>query len=109
MVNILGPLTSDSLVKPKESRNGTHASHKLYSLLRNRSFRAFILCGIAGVSIDIDHPISFLAKSGLHARFLHLPIFIGACVMFCGICAYLGGLLFKMVLKHRPGIVSIKK
>jgi hypothetical protein len=109
VVNATNQLRPTLSLKAKESRNDKHASSKLHYLLRSRTFRAFILCGIIGVSIDIDHFISYLAKAGLSARFLHIPIIIIIGCVFCCLCAYLGGLLLKVVLRHLQVTTSAKK
>ena len=64
----------------------------------DRSLVVGILCGCLCVFIDIDHPIA-LAIGIEDARFLHPYYFILACLIVCGVFAYVGGLLLKAVLR----------
>jgi len=59
---------------------------------------AFVLCGIVGVLIDIDHVIKYYLVPEWSIRFLHKPVFIVSCIVFCGLCTCLGRLVIKMVL-----------
>ena len=56
-----------------------------------------ILCGIIGILIDIDHPISHL--NGWSGRFLHTPLLTVSGVVLCGLIAYFGGLFAGVVLE----------
>ena len=58
-----------------------------------------LLCGLAGVLVDIDDFIAYYWLTTLDARFLHTPLLIVSCVVLCGCCAYIGGLFCWMVLK----------
>lgn len=52
-----------------------------------------------GVFVDLDHPIAFLL--GIEdGRFFHYPILFATFFLFCGLFAYLTGLLFAMVLRN---------
>ena len=57
-----------------------------------------LLCGLAGVAVDIDHPVAYLL--GIEdGRFLHIPLLASAgCIVFY-YGAYITGLLVRMVLK----------
>lgn len=57
-----------------------------------------LLCGILGVLIDIDHPLSYYWLTKLKARFLHTPLLIAGCCILCVALACAGGLLLGMVL-----------
>ena len=58
-----------------------------------------LLCGLAGVLVDLDHFIAHYWITTLDARFLHTPLLIVSCVVFCGCCACIAGLFIRMVLK----------
>ena len=57
-----------------------------------------LLCGVAGILVDLDHPIAYYWLKGLNGRFLHTPLLIASCIVFLGCCAYIGGLLITLVL-----------
>lgn len=61
--------------------------------------RVILLCGILGVLIDIDHPIAYYWLRNLRLRFLHTPILIVGCAIFCIACTCAGRLLYKTLLK----------
>jgi len=60
---------------------------------------AGIFCGCMGVLVDLDHPIAFFLKIE-YGRFFHYPLFFLTFAVFCGLCAYIGRLLFALVLKN---------
>jgi len=62
---------------------------------------AFWLCGIAGVLVDIDHPIAYYLLPEASGRFLHTPILVICCLVLCALGAYLTGLYFRLVLTNR--------
>jgi hypothetical protein len=45
------------------------------------------ICGLAGVLIDIDHPISYWI-TGEARRADHIPLGIISCVILCGVSTY---------------------
>ena len=57
-----------------------------------------LLCGLAGVLVDLDHPIAHYLLPKLHERFLHTPILIICGLGLLYLCTYLGGLLLEVVL-----------
>ena len=61
---------------------------------------AGIYGGCVGVLVDLDHPVAFFfhIKDG---RFFHYPLFFIVFAVFCGLCAYIGGLLLLVVLRRR--------
>ncbi len=71
------------------------------------ALRIGIWCGIVSVLPDIDHPISwaiwYLSKGETiyPARFLHTPFLIWAGTLIIIMCAYIGGLFAKFVLRDR--------
>ena len=69
--------------------------------LRSLPFRTFCYCGLAGVLVDIDHPIAYYLLPGASGRFLHTPLLIASCIVLGGLCAYLGGLFIRLVLRRR--------
>jgi hypothetical protein len=86
----------------KDTENvGLHIRNKprSHNLLRGNALLAFGFCGIAGVLVDIDHPIGYLLD--LPGRFLHTPLLIVSSLVLCGCGAYLGGLLVGKILKRR--------
>jgi hypothetical protein len=86
----------------KDTENaGLHIRNRSMShnLLRGNALLVFWFCGIAGVLVDIDHPISYLLN--LPGRFLHTPLLIASSLVLCGCGAYLGGLLVGKILKHK--------
>ena len=58
-----------------------------------------VLCGVVGILVDIDHPISYYWLRSLDGRFLHTPLLIGCGCVLLGVGAYIAGLLVKLVLK----------
>ena len=62
--------------------------------------------GVVGVLVDLDHPVSFFLKVE-NGRFFHYPIFFLTFAVFCGLCAYIGGLLFTLVLKRRKKCIIL--
>lgn len=71
-----------------------------------RALLTFGLCGIVGVLVDIDHLIYYTVtyyklQAQITGRFLHTPIFIVVGSAIIGICAYIGGLYIKSVLRKR--------
>lgn len=68
---------------------------------RHRALFTFILCGIVGVLVDIDHIPALLFELIRHrpfpGRILH-PLFL---LIGCIGCAYFGGLLYRYFLKYR--------
>jgi hypothetical protein len=86
----------------KDTENvGLHLTnrHRLHNLQSRNALLAFCYCGIAGVLIDIDHPIGYLLD--IPGRFLHTPLLIASSLVLCGCSAYLGGLLVGKVLKQK--------
>jgi len=71
-----------------------------YYLQEHLSFFVGIFAGLVGVFVDLDHPVSFFfeIKNG---RFFHYPLFFLTFAVFCGLCAYIGRLLFALVLDRR--------
>lgn len=58
-----------------------------------------LLCGLAGLLVDIDHPISYYWLTDLSKTFLHTPLLLISCIVLCSCGTYLGGLLIRMVLR----------
>ena len=50
-----------------------------------------LLCGVLGVLVDLDHVFWGTRK-------LHPYLLLASSIVFCGTCAYLGGLFIRMVL-----------
>lgn len=72
-----------------------------------RSLFTFCLCGLFGILPDLDHPIAStvfgipLDEPTTAFRFFHLPVFIISSTLILIMCAYLGGLAIRLVLKKR--------
>ena len=60
----------------------------------------FGICGIASVLLDFDHALKILFFPNQGWRFLHIPVFIACCIMFCCLCAYLCGLYIRNILRE---------
>jgi len=59
-------------------------------------------CGLAGILVDIDHPIAYWI-TGKTPRADHKTLAIISCLILCGVSAYIGGLYTKLVLKRGKG------
>lgn len=59
----------------------------------------FGVCGLVGILIDIDHVITYYLLRDWSGRFLHTPLLVASGIVLCGLSAYLGGLLIRVVLK----------
>ena len=70
-------------------------------MVRRNALLAFVICGIAGVLVDVDHVISYYFVPEWGGHFLHPPLFVASCVVLVGLSAYLGGLLLRQILKRR--------
>ena len=74
----------------------------------SRALRVFWICGLASVLVDLDHAYSVVLHytvypSIVEGRLLHPLIFVIACVLILGLCAYLGRLYFGLVLRRKSG------
>ena len=57
--------------------------------------RVGLLCGLVGVLVDLDHPISLILYKG-HFRFLHPYLGLAACI----VCICIGTLVGRLYIKH---------
>ncbi len=57
-----------------------------------------LLCGVVGVLVDLDHVISYYLVPQWSDHFLHTPLLIVSGTITCGLIAYLGRPLIRMVL-----------
>ena len=62
------------------------------------------VCGLAGVLVDIDHPITYWI-TGKATRADHIPLAFMCCLILCGVSAYIGGLYCRLVLRGEKGTV----
>src|SRR5271157_3080258 len=62
-------------------------------------------CGLAGVLVDIDHPITYWI-TGKASRADHIPLAIISCLILCGVSACIGGLYCQLVLRGEKGTVT---
>jgi hypothetical protein len=67
----------------------------------DQPFFTFGVCGLAGIFPDIDHWLKAYFFPALDWRFLHPTFLIIAGIVFCGSCAYFGGLLCWSVLRAK--------
>jgi hypothetical protein len=63
-------------------------------------------CGLAGILVDIDHPITYWL-TGKATRADHIPLAIISCIILCCVSACIGGLYGRLVLTEEKG--NIKK
>ena len=63
-------------------------------------------CGLAGVLIDIDHPIAWWL-TGKTTRADHIPLAIISCIILCVVSACIGGLYCRLVLREKGIILKI--
>jgi len=75
--------------------------HIIHYQMRGVPLWTILLCGLAGILIDIDHPIAYYWLTGLDTRFLHTPLLVSSSIMLCGCYAYIGGLYVRMVLREK--------
>jgi hypothetical protein len=78
-----------------------HYEHFMKNYSRHGAVYTFVLCGIAGALVDIDHipKILYLLMGGsrkITGRMLH-PIFF---LIACCVCIYFGALLCNSFLAH---------
>ncbi len=64
-----------------------------------RALYVIVTCGLVGVLVDIDHPLSVILDIG-NGRFLHTPLLVVSCLVLCCTGACIGGLLIKAVLAN---------
>lgn len=57
-------------------------------------------CGLAGVLVDFDHPISIWI-TGHSSRVAHIPLAIISFIILCSIGACCGRLYYRLVLKRK--------
>jgi len=67
------------------------------SRLRNALFVG-IICGVAGVLVDVDHVISHYSSGEKEARYLHSPLLILSSGILICCYTYITGLLCKKIL-----------
>lgn len=75
--------------------------NKLCDAVWRSSFFVGVLCGFAGVFVDIDHVIKVVLFPNQSWRFLHPWFLISTCLVLLGLGAYFGGLHLKLVLRKR--------
>ena len=65
-------------------------------------------CGLAGILVDIDHPITYWI-TGKATRADHIPLAVISGIVLCCVSACIGGLYCKLVLKRgKKNITKIK-
>lgn len=70
-------------------------------IVRSRAFCFSLLYGLAGILVDIDHPIGyFTGWDAPYYRWLHTPLLIISSFILGCCLSYLGGLFLKMVLNR---------
>ena len=63
-------------------------------------------CGLAGILVDIDHPITYWF-TGKATRADHIPLAIISCIILCGVSACIGGLYGRLVLREEKNNFKI--
>lgn len=80
-------------------------------LERMRTFWFVCLCGLAGVLLDIDHPIAYYLippvtgwqYGKILGRFLHYPVALASVIVLCLAGAYIRRLYRGYILGSRNG------
>ena len=62
-------------------------------------------CGLAGILVDIDHPISYWI-TGKATRADHIPLAIISCIILCGVSPCIGGLYGRLVLREEKSNIE---
>ena len=70
--------------------------------MRNVPLWVIGCCGLAGILVDIDHPITYWL-AGKATRTDHIPLAIISCIILCGVSACIGGLYVRLVLREEKG------
>jgi hypothetical protein len=79
---------------------------RLKRIINNRIFRIVVLCGGAGVALDIDHPIHFYLIPELDGRFLHTPaLYICSSIIACLLLYATVIYIQSLVRKAAPGVL----
>ena len=71
--------------------------------VRNMPLWVIGSCGLAGILVDIDHPITYWL-TGKATRADHIPLAIISCIILCSVSACIGGLYGRLVLKEEKSI-----
>ena len=77
----------------------------LHSKVRGVPLWVIGSCGLAGILIDIDHPISYWI-TGKATRADHIPVAVISCISLCVVSACIGGLYCRLVLRGEKGTAS---
>lgn len=78
-----------------------------FNMDASRTFRIIGACGVVGVLVDFDHIIAWAVRyisngeTIYSTRFLHTPLLIWAGTLIIIMCAYLGGLYSKYLLRNK--------
>jgi uncharacterized membrane protein len=62
-------------------------------------------CGLAGILVDIDHPITYWF-TGKTTRADHIPLAIISCIILCGVSPCIGGLYGRLVLREEKSNIE---
>jgi len=76
--------------------------HILHYKVRGVPLWVIGTCGLVGLLVDIDHPITY-GLTGKATRADHIPLAITSCLILCGVSAYIGGLYCGLVLREKKG------
>jgi hypothetical protein len=77
----------------------------LHSKVRGVPLWVIGSCGLAGILIDIDHPISYWI-TGKATRADHIPVAVISCISLCVVSACIGGLYCRLVLRGKKGTIT---
>ncbi len=78
-------------------KNDMRIRRLIHFKVRSVPFWVIGLGGLAGVLLDLDHPISYWI-AGYTSRAAHIPFALISSLVLCGVSAYCGGLYCKVVL-----------
>ena len=79
---------------------GTNSRRRLGYCIETHSPLYIIgICGFAGVLVDLDHIIQYIAQNQyIQSRLWHSPLFVISCLAICYMGTHIRGLYFRMVL-----------
>ncbi len=80
----------------------------IYFKVRGVPLWIIVICGLAGVLVDLDHLFSYWI-TGHTSQQAHIPLAIISCIILCGISAYCGRLYYRMVLNRKRRTDQIPK
>ena len=91
-------MSGDSIKRDKQRRASSDMDAR-------RAFCIIGITGMAGVLVDLDHPVSWFLNdsfgTNLPSRLAHTPLLlIAGCIVVC-VCAHIGRLYFRHILSKK--------